>query len=475
MNKLKIDVSVDSSDSLKVKNPTSLYAKAPHVYVRKSTGVFANFRLISASILLGLYYGFPWITWNGNQAVLFDMPARKFHYFGLTLWPQDFIYLSWLLIIAALTLFFFTSVAGRLWCGFACPQTVWTKTFLWIERVIEGNRNKRLKLDKSPWSVRKVWIKSFKHFCWLTFALFTGFTFVGYFSPIRELTLALSDFSFGGWEAFWILFYSFATYGNAGWLREQVCIYMCPYARFQSAMFDEDTMIIAYDKNRGESRGSRKKVDTEYKLKGLGDCIDCEQCVHVCPTGIDIREGLQYECIACAACIDTCDSVMKKMNYPTGLIKYTTDNEDAGKGQNVIRPKTVLYAFVLLSIFVAFIVSLKNRIPLETDIIRDRSSLYTYTVDGLIENVYSIKILNMSQKEMTYTISTSGLELINFLGKKEVVVKSGGIMTVPVRLQVDPEILKKTSTTILFHTISKSDPSIITESESRFLAPSADL
>ncbi len=460
-----------SSDALKIEHPTSLYAKSPTVYVKKSEGYFANLRLISAWILLGLYYGFPWINWNGTQAVLLDLPARKFHYFGITLWPQDFIYLSWLLIIAAMTLFFFTSLAGRLWCGYACPQTVWTKTFLFIERIIEGNRNKRMKLDKSPLSARKIRIKAFKHFSWLTFALFTGFTFVGYFSPIREMVTQIPDLSFGGWESFWIIFYSLATYGNAGWLKEQVCIYMCPYARFQSAMFDVNTLIIAYDPNRGESRGSRKIKDKDYKEQGLGDCIDCEQCVHVCPTGIDIRDGLQYECIACAACIDTCDSVMEKMDYPKGLIRYTTDNENDGKETSVFRLKTAVYAVVLIGLFVSFVISLNNRIPFEVDIIRDRSTLYTNTLEGLVENVYSIKMLNMSQKDMNYHIEISGLDSIILLGDSDVFVKAGEVVTVPVRLQVDPGQLKSSSTTIYFKAHSIEDPTIVADSESRFLGP----
>ena len=461
----------DSSDSLKVKNPTSLYAKTPTVYVRKSSGTFANLRSLSAFVLLGLYYGFPWINWNGSQAVLFDLPARKFYYFGITLWPQDFIYLSWMLIIAAFALFFFTSLAGRLWCGFACPQTVWTKTFVWIERVIEGDRNKRMKLDKSPMSGRKFSIKAFKHFCWIVFATLTGITFVGYFTPIQELTSKVADLSFSPWEQFWIFFYSLATYGNAGWLREQVCIYMCPYARFQSAMFDEDTLVIAYDTKRGESRGSRKKKDSQYKLTGLGDCIDCEQCVHVCPTGIDIRDGLQYECIACAACIDICDSVMEKMDYPTGLIKYTTDNQELGKETHILRPKITIYAVILVLIIVGFFISMNQRIPLEVDIIKDRSSLYTTTLDGLIENVYSIKMLNMSQKDMTYKIQISGLEAIKLLGNSTVVVKAGEVVTIPVRLQVEASSLKFSSSVILFIAQAVEDPSIIAESESRFLGP----
>ncbi len=471
MAEIKSGSSGESSDSLKEKNPTSLYAKAETVYVKNMTGRFANLRLIAAWVLLGLYYVFPWITWNGKQAVLFDLPARKFHYFGVTLWPQDFIYLSWLLIILALLLFFFTSLAGRLWCGFACPQTVWTKTFLYIERVIEGNRQQRMKLDKSPMSGRKFSIKFFKHFCWLSFSLFTGFTFVGFFTPIYELVDKLPALDYGPWETFWILFYSFATYGNAGWLREQVCIYMCPYARFQSAMFDVDTLIIAYDKERGETRGSRKKSNTQYKKQGLGDCIDCEQCVHVCPTGIDIREGLQYECIACAACIDACDSVMDKMDYPKGLIKYTTENQSKGIEQHILRPKTIYYAIILLGLIFSLIYSLNSRIPLEVDVIRDRNSLYTFTGDGLVENVYSIKMLNMSQQELSYTIEVTGLDFIEYLGQSEVKVKSGEVVTIPVRLMVDPVLLKQSSTTIHFLAKAKEQPEISAESESRFLGP----
>ncbi len=458
-----------SSDELKEKNPTSLYAKAETVYVKHMKGRFANLRSLAAWILLGLYYVFPWISWNGRQAVLFDLPARKFYYFNITLWPQDFIYLSWLLIILALSLFFFTSLAGRLWCGFACPQTVWTKTFLWIERVIEGSRQKRMKLDKSPLSGRKIAIKLWKHFCWIVFALFTGFTFVGFFTPIHELVDKLADFSYGPWETFWIFFYSLATYGNAGWLREQVCIYMCPYARFQSAMFDVDTLIISYDDERGESRGRRKKASTDYKEKGLGDCIDCEQCVHVCPTGIDIREGLQYECIACAACIDACDTVMEKMNYPKGLIEYTTENHKLGKAEHILRPKTLIYATILLGLIIGLFYAINVRIPLEVDIIRDRSSLYTYTHEGLVENVYSIKMLNMSQQELTYIIDVTGIESIQYLGKSKVKVKSGEVVTIPIRLMVDPIHLKESSTTIHFTAKAIEQPSIVAESESRFL------
>ncbi len=464
---------IESSDVFKVKNPTSLYAKAPKVYSRKVTGYFSNLRALAAWLLLGLYYGVPWITWNDKQAILLDLPNRQFNFFNITLWPQDFVYLTWLLIIAALTLFFFTALAGRLWCGYACPQTVWTKTFIWMERVIEGDRSKRMKLDKQPMSLRKFRIKVTKQLAWLSFALFTGFTFVGYFTPIRDLVAMIPTFSFGGWELFWILFYSFATYGNAGYLREQVCIYMCPYARFQSAMFDKDTLIIAYDEKRGESRGSRKKSDTEYQSRGLGDCIDCEQCVHVCPTGIDIRDGLQYECIACAACVDVCDSVMDKMGYPKGLIKYTNEHANEGKTHHIIRPRMIFYAIILITVFASFVYALNQRIPFEVDVIRDRNTLYTTTVEGLIENVFSIKLLNMSQEERTYILSVSGIDDINVLGDLSVRVPAGQVVTLPIRLQVDPANLGLGRNTIVFSAKAIEDPTVVAESESRFLGPTA--
>ena len=316
----------------------SLYRKDPKVYPRDVKGTFASLRKLAMVALLGLYYLIPWINWAGHQAVLFDLPARKFYIFGLTFWPQDFIFLTMMLIIAGLSLFFVTAVAGRLWCGYACPQTVWTEAFLWIERLVEGDRNKRMKLDAAPWSGHKLLLKTLKQFLWIGFALWTGFTFVGFFTPIKELGAAVFTFQLGAWETFWLLFYSFATYGNAGILREQVCKYMCPYARFQSAMFDKDTLVIAYDEARGEPRGGRSKSVVPSE-QGLGDCIGCTLCVQVCPTGIDIREGLQIECIACAACIDVCDQVMDKMDYKKGLISYTTEHRLSSEETHVFRPR----------------------------------------------------------------------------------------------------------------------------------------
>ena len=379
----------------------SLYRKEPKVYPRHVTGRFARLRVIAVWALLGLYYVLPWIEVGGHQSILFDLPARKFYIFGLTFWPQDFVYLALLLITAGLTLFFFTALAGRLWCGFACPQTVWTEVFVMIERWTEGDRPKRIKLDKAPWSREKILRKGSKHFLWITFAAWTGFTFVGFFTPVRELADNILNLSLGSWETFWLIFYAFATYGNAGFLREQVCKYMCPYARFQSAMFDNDTLIISYDEERGEPRGGRRK-NTDLKQAGLGDCINCTLCVQVCPTGIDIRNGLQYECIACAACIDVCDQVMDKMEYPHGLIRFTTENSLKHKKDHVLRPRIFVYAALLLIIVSGTLWSMTHRTPLRADLIRDRNALYRELPGGMIENVYTLKITNMDAAPHRY-------------------------------------------------------------------------
>ncbi len=385
----------------------SLYRKDPKVYPRDVRGRFARLRQLAVWVLLGLYYLVPWLNWNGHQSVLFDLPARKFYIFGLTFWPQDFIYLALMLIIAGLSLFFFTAVAGRLWCGYACPQTVWTEVFLKIERWIEGDRFKRMKLDAAPWNAGKLLRKACKQSVWIVFALWTGFTFVGFFTPIRELGHSMMTLNMGPWATFWWLFYSFATYGNAGILREQVCKYMCPYARFQSAMFDQDTLVIAYDEKRGEPRGSRRKKD-DPKALGLGDCIDCTLCVQVCPTGIDIREGLQIECIACAACIDVCDSVMDRMGYRPGLIKYTTEHANTGKKTRVFRPRVIVYMALLAAVISGLAWSVNHRVLLRADLLRDRNALYRELPGNMIENVYTVKLINMDNKAHSYSIQLVG-------------------------------------------------------------------
>ncbi|HWJ95055.1 MAG TPA: cytochrome c oxidase accessory protein CcoG, partial [Telluria sp.] len=351
----------------------SLYEAQKKIYPREVKGLFARWRWVFVWLTQIVFYGLPWLEWGQRQAVLFDLGARRFYIFGAVLYPQDFIYLTALLVISALSLFLFTAVAGRLWCGFSCPQTVYTEIFLWIERQVEGGRVARMRLDAGPVTAAKVGRKALKHAIWIAFAFWSGFTFVGYFSSIRELGVDLVSFHLSSWEVFWVVFYGFATYGNAGFLREQVCKYMCPYARFQSAMFDPDTLIVSYDAARGDPRGSRSRR-ADPKALGLGSCVDCNLCVHVCPTGIDIRHGLQYECIGCAACVDVCDSVMEKMDYPKGLIRFTTQNaldngwSAADIRRRVLRPRVLVYGAVLATLCLAVLVSLVARTPLKVDV-----------------------------------------------------------------------------------------------------------
>jgi len=450
----------------------TLYAKRQKIYPRQVHGLFAKLKITSVLILLGMYYIFPWLQWNGQQMVLFDLPARQFHIFGLTFWPQDAIYLAFLLIIAAYALFFFTTLAGRLWCGFACPQTVWTETFLWIERLVEGDRPQQMKLDKAPMSARKLRLKATKHSLWILFSLLTGFTFVGYFTPIQVLSAEILSFSLGPWEAFWLFFYSFATYGNAGWLREQVCIYMCPYARFQSAMFDADTLIVAYNEARGEPRGSRKR-GADAKEKGLGDCIDCTLCVQVCPTGIDIRNGLQYQCISCSACIDVCNDVMDKMNYPKGLISYTTENTLRHIPTHILRPRIWIYGALLVVFILTIAYSISQRVPLGMDVIRDRSSsLFREDREGMIENVYVLKVMNMDTQTHDYTVTATGIEGLELrIENTPIQAGSGAILDVPVTLKADPAKLKERSTEVHFVIEATDAPAIRVERKTRFLGP----
>jgi cytochrome c oxidase accessory protein FixG len=448
----------------------SLYAKREKIYPRQVHGIFALWRATGVFVLLGIYYIVPWFQWDGRQAVLLDLPERKFYIFGLIFWPQDFFYMTVLLIIAALSLFFFTALAGRLWCGYACPQTVWTEVFLWIERQIEGDRPKQMRLDREKFGWHKFSLKASKHFIWIVFSAYTGFTFVGYFTPITGLWEKMTTLAMGPWETFWIVFYSFATYGNAGWLREQVCIYMCPYARFQSAMFDNNTLIISYDEARGEPRGSRNRKD-DPKSKGLGDCIDCTLCVQVCPTGIDIRKGLQYQCIACAACVDVCNEVMDKMDYEPGLIRYTTQNALEGKPAKLLRPRVVIYASILAGLLVTTLLSMGQRIPLQMDVIRDRIALYMVADNGDIENVYLVKILNMDTQAHRYRLRAAGVPGMEMdTDRREIRVNSGEVTEVPVRLRVKPGEISKRSTEIEFTVEADGTDMKVTE-KARFLGP----
>ena len=422
----------------------SLYQKQEKIYARAVSGMFATWRWSLVWFTQLLFYGLPWLEWNSRQAVLFDLGARRFYIGPLVLYPQDFIFLTGILIISAYALFLFTAVAGRLWCGFACPQTVYTEIFMWIEKKIEGDRIARMRLDDGPWSLNKVWRKTAKQGAWIAIALWTGFTFVGYFSPIKDLAGSAATLDFGPWEWFWVLFYGFATYGFAGVMREQVCKYMCPYARFQSAMFDKDTLIISYDVERGEPRGSRSRKADPAKI-GMGSCIDCGLCVQVCPTGIDIRKGLQYECIGCAACVDVCDGVMDKMNYPKGLIRYDTQNglaqhlTRAQRLARIFRPRVLVYTAILGVIVLGYFISLAMRHPFKVDVVRDRAALARLVDDGQVENVYRLQVMNATEHPQRYAVAVKGLPGIVLDAAPEIVLAPAEAKWVTLGVRVPPE------------------------------------
>ena len=419
----------------------SLYQAQKKIYPRSVSGIFSKWRWVMVWITQLVFYGIPWLEWGHRQAVLFDLDARRFYIFNLVLYPQDFIYLTGILVISAYSLFLFTAVAGRLWCGYACPQTVYTEMFLWLEKLAEGDRSARMRRDEGPWNFDKISRKVAKHFMWLTLAFWTGFTFVGYFTPIHQLAGELLSLHMTSWETFWTFFYGFATYGNAGFMREQVCKYMCPYARFQSAMFDKDTLIVTYDAERGENRGPRSKK-ADPKALGLGDCVDCSLCVQVCPTGIDIRKGLQYECIGCGACADVCDTVMDKMGYARGLVRYSTEHavkEHWSRGQilrHVLRPRVMIYSGILALIVLGMAVSLYLRTPFKVDVVRDRGSLARIAEGGNIENVYRLQIMNASESTQRFRIAATGLPGLKVASDEEVSIESTQSRWVPVRLQV---------------------------------------
>ena len=452
----------------------SLYAARKKLYPRSVTGTFARWRWVFVWLTQLVFYGLPWLQWGQRQAVLFDLEARRFYIFGLVLYPQDFIYLTGILVVSALSLFLFTAIAGRLWCGYACPQTVYTEIYLWMEKRFEGDRSARMRLDQEPWSLRKLARKGGKQIAWIVFGLWTGFTFAGYFTPIHELGAAVLEWNLGPWQTFWIFFYGFATYGNAGYMREQVCKYMCPYARFQSAMFDKDTLIVTYDAERGEPRGARKK-SADPKALGLGDCIDCTLCVQVCPTGIDIRNGLQYECIGCGACADVCDEVMEKMGYPKGLVKYSTQNGMANHWsraqmiRRAFRPRVLIYSAILLIIVAALGVSLWMRVPLKVDVIRDRGALARMVEMGRIENVYRVQFMNASESERELQVSVEGLPGVTLASDPVVHLLPTEVRSVAVRVQVPPGLQPGSHPIVM--TFRTADGSIAVREKTTFLIP----
>jgi cytochrome c oxidase accessory protein FixG len=452
----------------------SFYEKRKKIYAKGVRGFFDNWRIGLVLLTQAIFYGGLWLEWNDRQALLFHLVERKFYIFGLVFWPQDVIYLSALLIISAYALFLVTAVAGRLFCGYACPQTVYTQLFMWIENWVEGDRNARIKLDKGPLDARKLRIKGTKFLLWGLLSLWTGFTLVGYFTPIDELINNVLTGNLGPWETFWIFFYGGFTFLMAGFMREQVCKYMCPYARFQSVMFDPDTLIITYDPERGEPRGARKKgADTSR----LGDCVDCGQCVVVCPTGIDIRNGLQYECIGCAACIDVCDQIMDKVGLPRGLVRYSTESAMARHLTrkeilgHIVRPRILVYTAILAVITALSAWFLTHRIPLKVDIIRDRSVLAREADDGRIENVYMLQIMNTSEQAQRYRIAVDGLPQAEIAGPAEVDAAAAGLTSVNTVVRVPPESGKPGSNPIHFEITAIDNPDIHVREKAAFLLP----
>lgn len=462
---------IPTVDTFEPIHPKKVKAKSSDnlIHTRSFTGLFRTLRVSGAAVLFLAFFGTVWLNWSGRQAVLWDLADSKFHIFGATFWPQDFILLSALLIICAFGLFAITVFAGRVWCGYTCPQSSFTWLFMWCEKVTEGERNQRIKLQAAPWSLNKLARRSAKHTLWLGISVLTGLTFVGYFTPIRPLATELLTWQMGGASLFWVLFFTAATYLNAGWLREAVCMHMCPYARFQSVMFDKDTLTISYDAARGESRGPRKR-EVQPAQVGLGDCIDCQLCVQVCPTGIDIRDGLQMECIGCAACIDACDSIMDKMGYARGLVSYTSEHQLQGGKTHLLRPRLIGYSAVLLVMIAALVVALIERPMVSLDVTKDRG-MFRENSQGLIENIYSLKVINKTQQRQDYRLELVDAEGFQLQGKTQLSLAPGEISDVPVSVALLADRPASSSQTLRFKVVDVDEPWIYSAADSRFVAP----
>ncbi|WP_020208412.1 cytochrome c oxidase accessory protein CcoG [Gilvimarinus chinensis] len=448
----------------------NLYEAEDKVYTRRITGFYQKLRRYTGLPLIAGFLLMPWLVIDGRPAMLFDLPERKFHILWTTFWPQDGMYLAWLLIIAAFMLFTVTVLVGRVWCGFTCPQTVWTQMYIWVEYLCQGDRNKRIRLDAAPMSFNKFVRKLSTYTLWLVIALVTALTFVGYFVPIRELILGLLTLDASLAAAFWVLFFTAATFTNAGFMRQQVCKYMCPYARFQAVMYDRDTLTVFYDYVRGEKRGPRKPNE-DYKAAGKGDCIDCSWCVQVCPVDIDIRDGMQSECIDCGLCVDACNTVMDKMNYPRGLIRFTTeDNIKHGK-THVFRPRFIGYLVVLLVMISVFVYNLSTRTALGMEVLRDRG-VRMYRISGKdVQNVYTVKINNMDAKPHQYQLEVDGDFDFRVEGFRPITVNSGEVFTMPVRVAVERNQLTEVKTSVTFTLQAKDNPELVTEHDTSFIGP----
>ncbi len=430
---------MDTSSRIDVKTCTTPVRPIDqgHVYVRAQQGRWQRWRQRLGWALMLLFLAGPWLRWNGRQAIWLDLEQQRFYLFGATIWPQDLTLLALLLMVAAFALFFVTALLGRVWCGYLCPQTVWTFWFIWVEERFEGSANQRRRLDQAAWSPAKIARKGGKHLVWLLIALLSGVTLVAYFVPATELASGLLAFSAGPWTSFWVLFFTLCTYLNAGWMRAIMCTHMCPYSRFQSAMFDRDTLTVTYDAKRGESRGPRARKADPTQL-GLGDCIDCHLCVQVCPTGIDIRDGLQYECINCGACADACDQTMSGMGYAPGLIRYASERELAGGQSRLRRPRLLGYGLMMGLALGLLAYAALSRPPLALDVLRDRNQLYRETAEGMVENTYILKLANKTQRPRRYRLRVAGTATLHWRGEQDIVLAPGERRSLPVSLAADP-------------------------------------
>lgn len=457
----------NSDNSIRYVN---LYEADDKIYTRRITGFYQRLRRYTGIPLMLGFLLLPWLVIDARPAVLFDLLERKFHVLWLTFWPQDAMYLAWLLVISAFLLFTVTVLVGRVWCGFTCPQTVWTQMFIWAEHLCEGDRNKRIKLDAQPWDFEKVWRKGAKQFIWISISLVTSLTFVGYFTPIRELVSGFFTFNLELGPTFWVLLFVVATYLNAGFMREQFCKYICPYARFQGVMYDQDTLTVSYNPLRGEKRGPRK-VGDDYKAQGLGDCIDCSWCVQVCPVDIDIRDGLQAECIDCGLCVDACNSVMDKMGYELGLISFTTEDAIQNGKTKIFRPRLLGYALMLVIMVGLFVYSIATRVPAGIEAQRDRGVLM-YRVSGhQILNVYTLKISNMDRKTHVYDVTVEGDYPFEIQGYKAMPIVEGEVLSIPVRVAVDRRKLDVKKTDLRFRISARENPAITATHTTTFIGP----
>ena len=412
------EVQVEAAESVRAqREKLSLYAPRVKVFPKKVSGTIRRAKWAVLVVLLGIYYIAPWIRWDRgpgapDQAFLIDMPNRRGYFLWIEIWPQEVYYLAGLLLIGAFGLFLATALLGRVWCGFTCPQTVWTDLFIWIERLVEGDRGARVRLDKGPWTVEKISKRTLKHGLWLLVSVLTGGAWIMYFNDAPTLVQEMIHLEVAPSVLFFIGLFTATTYLLAGFAREQVCTYMCPWPRFQSAMFDEDSLIVTYEAWRGEPRGAFRKGQSWDER---GDCVACNQCIAVCPTGIDIRDGNQLECIGCGLCIDACNEVMGRIGRPGELITYDSINrqEARARGETAryrfVRPRTLMYLGLLLVVAAAILYGLVSRPTVDTNVLRDRNPLFVRLSDGAIRNGYTFKILNKKRAQVAYQLEIEGL------------------------------------------------------------------